>query len=604
MNLQTTATMDSSQASSSPVANTHEARDNAGDEPFQFGPVLDRSRVRFQLWAPDAGQVAVLISDSAPIPLTRTQSGFWQCWCETNPGMHYCFEVDGLRVPDPASRFQPEDIGGWSQLLDEDTYVWKHIWRGRPWTETVIYEAHVGILGGYEGVRARLPALAELGITALELMPLAEFAGELNWGYDGVLPFAPERAYGHPDELRALIDEAHGLGMMVFLDVVYNHFGPDGNWLPAYASRFFDEATKTPWGAAIDYHQPAVRRFFIENALYWLNSFRFDGLRLDAVHAIDDRSWLVEMAASVRAQISDRRVHLLLENENNDAALLTEGFEAQWNDDFHNVLHVLLTGEKHAYYADFAAQPAERLARCLGEGFIYQGEGSPNRGGRPRGESSAHLPPTSFVAFLQNHDQVGNRALGERLTQLARPGALKAAMGLLLLCPQVPLLFMGEEVGAREPFLFFTDFHGELADAVREGRRREFAKSPGFVTEESRGAIPDPNDIATFLRSRWTGDAPDAEEWRALVRELLSLRHSLIVPGLVGVRALGGMAAGEAAVVARWRLSNETELTLACNLGVNSVAASLPDRPPIFGTIEQAGWLAGDTILAWLEPRE
>jgi maltooligosyltrehalose trehalohydrolase len=548
--------------------------------------------------------VAVSINGGAAIALARTDSGFWQVWCETAPGAHYCFEVDGLRVPDPASRFQPHDTGGPSQVLADGTYVWKHDWRGRPWTEAVVYEAHVGILGGYEGVRARLPELADLGITAVELMPLADFAGERNWGYDGALPFAPDSAYGHPDALRALVDEAHGLGMMVLLDAVYNHFGPVGNWLPAYASRFFDAATQTPWGAAIDFHRPAVRRFFTENVLYWLQSFRFDGLRLDAVHALADRSWLVEMAAVVRAQLTDRHVHLVLENEHNDAALLEEGFDAQWNDDFHNVLHVLLTGETHAYYADFAQRPAERLARCLGEGFIYQGEGSPNHGGRPRGQASAHLSPTSFVAFLQNHDQVGNRAFGERLTQLARPGALKAAMALLLLCPQIPMLFMGEEVGALEPFLFFTDFHGELADAVREGRRREFAKSPGFADEKTCMSIPDPNDIATFLQSRWTGDAPHADEWRALVRGLLSLRHHLIVPGLEGAQALGGRAVGTSAVVARWRLGNKADLTLASNFGVESITATMPERPPVFGTIAQSGHLDGETTLAWLVPGE
>jgi maltooligosyltrehalose trehalohydrolase len=566
--------------------------------------VIEEDRIRFQLWAPQANHVAVSMDGGELIALIRTDSGFWHVSCQAKPGVQYCFEVDGLRIPDPASRFQPGDTGGPSQVLDEDAYVWKHTWRGRPWTEAVIYEVHVGILGGYEGVRARLPALAELGITALELMPLAEFAGERNWGYDGVLPFAPECAYGHPDELRALIDEAHGLGMMVLLDVVYNHFGPEGNWLPAYAPPFFDEATQTPWGAAINFRQPAVRRFFTENVIYWLNSFRFDGLRLDAVHAIGDRSWLVEMAAVVRAHITDRHVHLVLENEHNDAALLAEGFDAQWNDDFHNVLHVLLTGETHAYYADFAARPAERLARCLGEGFIYQGEGSPNHDGRPRGQASGHLPPTSFVAFLQNHDQVGNRALGERLTQLGRPGALRAALALLLLCPQIPLLFMGEEAGAREPFLFFTDFHGELADAVREGRRREFAKSPGFGNEAARESIPDPNDIATFLQSRWTDDAPDAAAWRRLVRELLSLRHRLIVPGLEGARALGGRAVGASAVVARWRLGNRTALTLASNFGADPVTAPLPDRPPVFGTVAHAGWLVGETCLAWLEATE
>ncbi len=570
---------------------------------FRFGPVVQGNEVLFQVWAPDARIVSVRVETRSPVGLVQDQDGYWKVRCEAAPGDVYKFDIDGLIVPDPASRFQPQDTGGPSQIVAPDRYKWKNrYWHGRPWEEAVLYEAHVGVCGGYDGLRHRLPELAALGITALELMPIGEFAGARNWGYDGVMPFAPDSAYGTPDDLRALVDEAHGHGMMMFLDVVYNHFGPEGNFLPAYASRFFDEATPTPWGAAIDFHQPAVRRFFKENALYWLKEFRFDGLRLDAVHAIADRTWLTEMAALVRASFRDRHVHLVLENEHNDAALLGAGFNAQWSDDFHNVVHVLLTGETHAYYTDFAEQPAKKLARCLAEGFIYQGEGSPNHGGRPRGQQSGHLPPTSFVAFLQNHDQVGNRALGERLTLLAPPAALKAAMALMLLCPQIPMLFMGEEDGAREPFLFFTDFHGELADAVREGRRKEFAKFPAFADPHAREAIPDPNDACSFEASRWSAWAPDAQEWHDFIQHLISLRRNSIIPGLRGARALGAEVLGEAAVQASWRMGNGTTLILAANFDNDAVSMVRPDLTPLFGSLAEGNGLPGMSTYAWLAP--
>jgi maltooligosyltrehalose trehalohydrolase len=571
-----------------------------GAEDYRFGPAIDDDLVRFQLWAPQAGSVQVLINGTGPVPLELDVDGYWQGRCKGGAGTRYRFEVDGTTVPDPASRFQPQDVDGPSEVVDATSYSWRtKYWAGRPWEEAVIYEVHAGLCGGYDGVRKLLPNLAALGVTAVELMPIGDFAGTRNWGYDGVTPFAPDSAYGTPDSLRTLVDEAHGLGLMMFLDVVYNHFGPHGNYLPGYASQFFDEATPTPWGAAIDFHQPAVRRFFTENAHYWLSQFRFDGLRLDAVHAICDRTWLLEMAGEIRNAFPDRHVHLVLENEHNDAALLRAGFNAQWNDDFHNVMHVLLTGENHAYYRDFADRPAERLARCLSEGFIYQGEASPNLGGT-RGQPSGDLPPASFVAFLQNHDQVGNRALGERLSSLASLGALRAAMALLLLSPQIPLLFMGEEHGAVDPFLFFTDFHGDLADAVRDGRRREFAHSPGFDDASARESIPDPNDPASFSVSVPRADAPGAREWNDYLRRLLKLRHDNIVPALRGAHALGAKAVGEKAVLASWQLRDGGLLTIACNLGQDDAMVAMPAGKPLFGDPPRGDVLPAEITLAWL----
>jgi maltooligosyltrehalose trehalohydrolase len=486
-----------------------------------------------------------------------------------------------LTVPDPASRAQSGGVNGWSVVVDHAAYQWRTDWTGRAWEEMVIQEVHPGALGGFRGVADRLPGLAELGITAIELMPVNAFGGTRNWGYDGVLPYAPAESYGTPDDLKALVDRAHDLGISVFLDVVYNHFGPDGNYLGAYASGFFHPEIHTPWGGAVAVDEEPARRFFIDNALMWLEDYRIDGLRFDAVHAIANDAFLDAMAAEIRQRVK-RPVHLVLENEGNDAERLAEGkYDAQWNDDFHNVLHVLLTSETDAYYADFAEEPAAKLARCLGEGFIYQGEGSPNHDGRPRGKPSAHLPPTRFVSFLQNHDQIGNRALGERLTLLTDPAKLAAATVLLLLSPQIPLLFMGDETGSETPFLFFTDFHDELADAVREGRRAEFAKFPAFADPDVRALIPDPNCASTFEQSR-PQDGPDADTWRDLYARLLRLRHDRIVPVLKGAMSVGAEAVGPAAVRAAWTMADGTTLTILLNLGDEAVAA--PTDPLLFAT--------------------
>ena len=536
--------------------------------------------------------------------MTPDGDGWFSLVTHAAPGARYRFRVTpDLAVPDPAARAQAGDIHGWSLLPEPDAYAWVHDqWPGRPWREAVLYEAHCGVLGGFGELAKRLPQLAELGITALQLMPLNAVSGERNWGYDGVLPYAIAPAYGTRDDLKALVDTAHGLGMMVLLDVVYNHFGPDGNYLPSYADAFFDEGRHTPWGPAIAFGREPVARFFIDNALYWLETFRLDGLRFDAVHAIGDNGFLDAMAAAIRQRITDRPVHLVLENETNDAARLSAGYDAQWNDDFHNVLHVLLTDETSSYYQDFADRPAERLARSLAEGFIYQGEGSPNHDGRPRGAPSAHLPPTAFVNFLQNHDQVGNRALGERLTRLVAPDRLRAAMGLLLLCPQIPMLFMGEEDGSASPFLFFTDFHDALADAVREGRRREFAKFPAFADPQARAQIPDPNALSTFEASR-PEPGPDASAWRALIGHLLKLRREHLAPHGDEAVCLGASAIGAKAVQARWRLGAKI-YSLAVNLGPDAVALPLaPPGPPlaVVGEGLIAGRLAPAACVAWLE---
>ncbi|UPG91854.1 malto-oligosyltrehalose trehalohydrolase [Luteibacter aegosomaticola] len=540
---------------------------------------------RFRLWAPDVEAVTLECEDGHTAAMRALDDGWFECICPRGVGCAYRFRLgEELAVPDPASRQQRGgDVHGFSVVVDPSAYAWKNDgWQGRPWRETVLYELHVGALGGFAGVEALLPQLAGLGVTAVELMPVAEFAGARNWGYDGVLPYAPAAAYGTPDELKSLVDTAHGLGLMVFLDVVYNHFGPEGNYLHAYASGFFDQAADTPWGSAIGVSTPQVGDFFVHNALYWIDEFQVDGLRFDAVHAIGNPGWLSALAARVHAAVGNRRhVHLVLENEANQAGLLGRGrFDAQWNDDFHNALHVLLTGENEGYYAHYADAPMAKLLRSLREGFAFQGEAF---AGRRRGEPSGHLPPSRFVNFLQNHDQIGNRAFGDRLTSLLEPAQIEAALVLLLLAPFVPMLFMGEEWGSRTPFQFFTDFPDEaLRTAVREGRRKEFAAFTHFGGD----AIPDPGAEETFLGSTPERDAELGDARHALVKRLITLRAKHIAPHIDTATTKGADALGDRALVARWALGGGT-LSLFVNLGDADVPIEPPPSPA-------AAWLHGD----------
>jgi malto-oligosyltrehalose trehalohydrolase len=513
--------------------------------------------------------------------MRRSADGWFEATAAVPDGTGYRYRLsDGMMVPDPASMEQAHDVHDPS-VVRTGSFTWKHPdWRGRPWTETVLYEVHAGAAGGFHGVRDDLTRLKELGVTAIELMPVNDFPGKRNWGYDGVLPYAPDSAYGSPDDLKELVDTAHGLGLMMFLDVVYNHFGPDGNYLSSYAPQFFRDDVKTPWGPAIDFRRREVRDYFTCNVLMWLTEYRFDGLRFDAVHAIQEQDWVEEMAATVRANIDpDRHVHLVLEHHN-AGSHLRRGVDAQWNDDGHNVLHVLLTGENGGYYADYASDPAGKLARVLAEGWVYQGERSAYLN-TPRGEPSADLPPHAHVLFLQNHDQIGNRAFGERLTSLTSGAALEAAIALQILCPQIPLLFMGEETASKTPFLFFTDHHAELADAVREGRRQEFAGFAEFADPEKREHIPDPNDDGTF-----TASVPQAESAKrfALYQRLIALRLKEIVPRLPGTVSLGAKAIGPKAVLARWRLGDGTRLTIVTNLGPDVVSVEAIVGRMLFAT--------------------
>jgi maltooligosyltrehalose trehalohydrolase len=518
------------------------------------GNVTGDGGARFSLWAPGVNAVS-LATPTGDLAMAERAEGWFEIETDSVAvGQTYGFRLpSGMVVPDPAARTQSGDVHGRSVLVDPRSYPWQTPnWRGRPWNEAVIYELHTGTFaaeGTFDGVARRLDHLVDLGITALELMPVAQFGGTRGWGYDGVLHYAPHRAYGGAEALKRLIDAAHARSLMVLLDVVYNHFGPDGNYLHLYAPDFFDGGRHTPWGAAIRFEAPAVRTFYIENALYWLEEFRFDGLRLDAIDQIEDPSEepiLEELARTVRERIQDRHVHLTTEDNRNAANLHARGadgapklFRAEWNDDFHHVAHVIATGDTQGYYSDYAPDAVAKLARALAQGFVYQGEPSAFRDGMSYGEMSAELPPEAFINFLQNHDQIGNRAFGERLSVLAPEQTLELLTAIHLLSPAIPMLFMGEEWAEERPFLFFTDFNGELGRNVREGRRKEFRQWPQFQDPATRERIPDPNASSTMEASRldWAARArgPGARRL-AYVRALLALRAREIAPRIQELR--------------------------------------------------------------------
>jgi maltooligosyltrehalose trehalohydrolase len=561
-----------------------------------FGAKLTVDGAVFRLWAPAAKRVDLVLDH--PHPLMRGEDGWFEA--EVNgvkAGTRYKFRIDGdIDVPDPASAFQPEDVFGPSEVIDQAGYTWRtEDWRGRPWHETVLLEAHVGAFtaeGSYRAMIDKLDHLAETGITALELLPIADFAGARNWGYDGVLWYAPDSTYGRPEDLKLLIDEAHRRGLMVFLDVVYNHLGPEGNYLARYAPPFFTEA-QTPWGSVIDYRVPQVRAFAIENALYWLGEYRFDGLRLDAVNAITVTGEIpilhdLSLAVGQLAADTGRHIHLVLENGDNRASLLDPvqnpprgKYRAQWNDDYHHAWHVKLTRERQGYYGDYQLSPLGDIARSLGCGFVYQGEPSAYRGGRPRGEPSGGLSPAAFVNFLQNHDQIGNRALGDRLEAQAKSEAIEAALAITLLAPFIPMLFMGEEWGSKTPFPFFCDFKGGLANAVREGRRREYAWAYATYGDE----VPDPLSEATFHAAKldWE-NCPTGKRW-ALVRELLARRARDIMPRLADAHFGEAHAADTGLLRADWRLGGGQKLTLVANLSDKPLPgiAKQSEGTPIWG---------------------
>jgi maltooligosyltrehalose trehalohydrolase len=589
-----------------------------------FGVELGEGRARFNLWAPGARSVELDLTHArgrASLPMNAAGGGWHTASIQgLEAGATYLYRIDdGICVPDPASRWNPKDVHAGSMVVDPAAFAWPDAgWKGRPWEEAAIYELHVGAFtpaGTFNAAIERLDYLARLGVTAIELMPVADFPGKRNWGYDGVLPFAPDSVYGTPADLKSLVAASHARGLMVFLDVVYNHFGPEGNYLGEYAPQFFDPERQTPWGAALNFdgpHSRTVRDFFIHNALYWLEEFHFDGLRLDAIHAIADSSSpdiVEEIAAQVRAGPGRRRhVHLVLENDRNQARYLARDeagqprvANAQWNDDFHHPMHVIATGERDGYYADYADRPLWWLGRSLAEGFGFQGEPSPYRRGAARGESTARLPPGAFINFLQTHDQVGNRAMGDRVAASADVRALELGAACLLLAPAVPMIFMGEEFAASTPFQYFCDFAPELAAAVCEGRRSEFAGFARFSDPAARDSIPDPGAASTFFASKldWGETAQDGHaQWHTLYSDLLQARRVHIAPLLAGAAHRGKFdVVGDDGLAVDWMFGNGAGLHLRANFSSRD-GVRVPGAPGdcIYSS---AGATPGTPMPAW-----
>jgi maltooligosyltrehalose trehalohydrolase len=581
--------------------------------------------VDFRLWGPAAkhADLALDAGIGVPpriVPAACDAQGWWECHVpHATAGTLYQWRIDGRQlVPDPASRQNPLGVERPSCVVDPLQFEWDSDWTGRPWNEVVLYEMHVGAFtpeGTFAAAGERLEALARLGITAIEVMPVAAFPGRFGWGYDGVLPFAPHAAYGTPDEFKHFIQQAHRLGLMVFLDVVYNHFGPSGNYLGQYAPQFFSKKHSSPWGPAINFDgdgSRAVRDFFVHNALYWIVEYRIDGLRLDAVHAIVDSSHphiLQELSEAVRAATPARHVHLVLENENNNYEHLSTtpapgSYDGQWNDDFHHALHVALTGETRGYYHDYGHEPLNLLARALTHGLLFEPSARKKGGARQECCEAPPQPLGTLVNFATNHDQSGNRALGERLSQLVPSGAAPLALLLSLLTPATPMIFFGDEFAAAAPFRYFADWDGELREAVRQGRQREF----GHMARAADGTpieLPDACDPATFEVSR-PDDAhrrtPEGQRALELVRSALTVRREHIAPRqtllLTGQHT--AQRVGATGLRVCWRYADGQIVMLEMNLGAQPL--HVPADPPVLAAPQELlhhAWPEGTPEDVW-----
>jgi maltooligosyltrehalose trehalohydrolase len=569
-----------------------------------LGATLQDGGVHFAVWAPAATSVEVEVHGEGGLthhPLVGDARGLHQGLVPgLAAGSRYMYRLDRDRsYPDPASRFQPEGVHGPSEIVDPRSFRWSDdTWPGLTSDDLIVYELHVGAYtteGTFAALIDQLPELSRLGVTAIELMPVADFPGRWNWGYDGVDWWAPSRAYGRPDDLRRLVDQAHRLGLGVILDVVYNHFGPDGAYWRAFSEDYFTDRHQTPWGDAINYdgaNSRWARELVLQNAAHWVREYHVDGLRLDATHAIVDDSpthLLADLADRVRATAAPRRVVLIAEDERNDVRLIRPGddggygLDAVWADDFHHAVRVFLTGEREGYYANYAGS-AEEIAQGIAGGFIYQGQTSP-RTGKPRGTRVTDEPGSAFVFCTQNHDQVGNRPFGERLDHQIDAGRRAAATALLLFAPQTPMLFMGQEFAASTPFLFFTDFEPELGKLVTEGRRAEFAAFRAFADPGLRDAIPDPQAESTFLASKLdlAERKSNAPTYR-LYQALLALRRDDPVLRSGDRAATRAFAAGpEIVVVHRWLGTAQRVLVANFGAAANLPLAEIPELAAMVG---------------------
>jgi maltooligosyltrehalose trehalohydrolase len=556
--------------------------------------VTDASGVSFRVWAPRARDLKVVLSDGGTTPLVADSLGYFSGIVPSaHAGSRYRFRLDGDReYPDPASRFQPEGPHGPSEVVDPAQYRWSDTgWRGVSLRGQVIYELHIGTFtrqGTWASAEEELPALAELGVTVIEVMPVNEFAGCRGWGYDGVDLFAPTRVYGTPDEMRHFVDRAHQLGIGVILDVVYNHLGPDGNYLAAFSKSYFTDRHTTDWGEAINYDGPdsgPVREFFISNAAYWIEEYHLDGLRFDATQNIYDSSSdhiLTAIVRETRSVAKDRRLILVAENETQDVRLIQSpekggyGLDGVWNDDFHHSARVALTRHSEAYYSDFNGAPSELIATCK-HGYLYQGQRSTHQNKR-RGTRSFGLPAERFITFLENHDQVSNAGYGERLRFLTSPGRLRAMTAFQLLAPGTPMLFQGQEFASSSSFVFFADHGPVLAKLVSQGRKQFLAQFASLRSPEAQARIPEPADEQTFASCKL--DLSERErnaDWYALHRDLLKLRREDPVFRLQGSGGIDGAILSNDAFVLRHFGEADTDRVLIINLGSDLHLSRVPE---------------------------
>jgi maltooligosyltrehalose trehalohydrolase len=560
----------------------------------------DAGGVHFRVWAPVAKSVAVVIEGGSTQMLSAEPDGYFSGFAgDVHLGTRYRFRLDDQTnaLPDPASRFQPDGPHGASQVVDPGGFAWSDAgWRGLPRERLVIYEMHIGTFtpeGTWEAASRHLPALAALGITAVEVMPIAEFPGTFGWGYDGVGLFAPTRLYGSPDDLRRFVDRAHGLGLAVLLDVVYNHLGPDGNYLRSYAPAYFSQTHGTEWGEAINFDGPdsgPVREFFVANAGYWIEEYHFDGLRLDATHRIYDDTddhILAAIGRRVRAAAGDRATYIAAENDANAARLARPaaaggyGLDGLWNDDFHHAARVALTGRREFYYRNFTGSAAE-FAAIAEHGYLYQGQDSTRRG-----TASFDLPAASFVNYLENHDQIAHSAAGLRGHCLSSPGCWRAMTAYLLLSPGIPLLFQGQEFFASNPFLFFADHGGELGRLVRKGRAEYLAGFASLGSPEMQARLDDPGSPQTFRRCV----LDDGERQRnvaalRLHRDLIALRREVFGggPRRIGAAVLGG----HVWVLRYFADAGGDSLLLIVNLGIDQRYEHISE--PLLAPSETRPW--------------
>jgi maltooligosyltrehalose trehalohydrolase len=561
----------------------------------------------FEVWAPRARTVEVKIGDQK-LPLQSKPRGWWNLEVSTaGPGTEYAFVLDGAEpsVPDPRSRWQPHGVHGPSQVIDDAAFLWDDsAWQAPPLSRAVIYELHIGTFtpkGTFRSAEERLDYLKELGVTHVEVMPIANFPGERGWGYDGVDLYAPYNAYGEPDDVKHFVNACHAKGLAVLLDVVYNHFGPDGNYIGKYGP-YLTDSHHTPWGGAVNFEEAGsveVRRFLIDNTLLWLRDYHFDGLRLDAVHAFVDRSaihFLEQLEGEVKHLEATLGKHFVLiaESDLNDPRIVKAeeaggfGLDAQWSDDFHHALFSVISGEREGYYADFGT--LAELAKSLRSVFVYDGIYSEHRG-RNHGRQVVGLSGHRFIGFVQNHDQVGNRAKGERVSHEAGEGRAKVAAALVLTAPFVPMLFQGEEFGASAPFLYFTDFENqELGQAISEGRKKEFVAF-GWKPDQ----IPDPQKEKTFLDSKldWSELAkPHHASLLAFYRNLIQLRHeqSELTDGNLNAVHV------EFDEPAQWLVMRRGHLRVACNLGKAPVTLHAGKEAVVLLASDDRAALQGEQI--------